>query len=55
MTYYFTPYATDKDIGSYYNKCMELLQDNDYACFVDGDARFTTNYFGSHIEEISLM
>jgi len=29
---------------------MELLKDNDYACFVDGDAMFTTQYFGKQLE-----
>ncbi len=32
---------------------MQMLpDDNDYACFVDGDACFTTNVFGKQLEDI---
>lgn len=51
MIYYSTPYRNDKDIGKYYNNFMELLGDDDWACFIDGDAMFTTPYFGSIIED----
>jgi len=52
MIYYFTPYNTEKNIGQAYNECMELLKDDDYACFVDGDAMFTTPDFGNRINHI---
>ena len=47
MIYYGTAYNPDKNIGVYYNKFMTILpNDIDFACFLDGDAMFTTNTFG---------
>lgn len=54
MIYYFTPYSTQKDLALAYNKCMDLLPDDeDYACFTDGDSMFTTHDFGHQLEEIT--
>ncbi len=54
MIYYSTPYNSDKNIGKYYNQFMKLLpNDNDFVCFVDGDAMFTTHFFGTQIEDIT--
>lgn len=53
MILYPIPYSSDKNIGKYYNWCMSLLPNkNDFACFVDGDAMFTTHYYGHQIENI---
>lgn len=52
MIYYFTPYSTTKNIGEYYNDCMAMLPSGSWACFVDGDAMFTTPDFGHQLEEI---
>ena len=52
MIYYFTPYSTEKNIGKYYNDCLEMIPDGCWACFVDGDAMFTTPNFGHQLEEI---
>lgn len=46
------PWTTDKNLGKFYNSCMNLIDDNDWICFLDGDAIHTTQYFGKYIEEI---
>jgi len=52
MIYYTTPYNTEKNIGEYYNKFISLLpNDDDWACFRDGDTTFLTSNYGSVIEE----
>ena len=50
--YHFIPWDSEKNIARSYNKSMELLRDEDWACFLDGDAVHTTIYFGKRIEEI---
>ncbi len=56
MIYNFIVYAPreyHKDIGRIYNKYMELLPtDEDWACFLDHDAMFTTNDWYSQLEDI---
>jgi hypothetical protein len=52
MIYYFTPYSVEKNIGSYYNDCMAMLPAGCWACFVDGDAMFTTPNFGHQLQEV---
>lgn len=46
MIYTFIPYAPkehNKDLAWAYNSCMKLLpNDDDWACFIDHDAMFTT-------------
>jgi GT2 family glycosyltransferase len=50
--YYFTPYAPDKNLGAAYNHYMELLPtDDDWACFIDGDAMFLTPDWGHLIQK----
>lgn len=51
MIYYSVPFDVDKNIGVYYNKFMSLLEDTDFACFVDGDTTFTTPFYGRQIED----
>ena len=52
MIYYFVPYSTEKNLGKYYNDCLELIPDGCWACFIDGDAMCTTSNFGHQLEEI---
>jgi len=53
MIYFFTPYSTEKDLGRCYNEMMSLLpNEDDYACFTDGDSMFTTHNFGHQLQEI---
>ena len=52
MIFYSIPYDINKDIGKYYNAFMEKLSEDDYACFIDGDAMFTTNTFGTQLYDI---
>jgi len=52
MIYYFTPWNSDKNLGKAYNQCMELIGDNDWACFTDADTMFTTYTYGKQIEDI---
>jgi GT2 family glycosyltransferase len=52
MIYYFTPYALDKNLGAAYNQYMELLPDDeDWACFIDGDTMFLQPDWGHLIEK----
>jgi GT2 family glycosyltransferase len=50
--YYFTPYATNKNLGAAYNEYMELLpNDDDWACFLDGDTMFLIPDWGNIIQQ----
>ena len=40
MIYNFIAYDIDKNLGRAYNKCMSLLDDDDWAVFLDHDAMF---------------
>lgn len=44
------PWNSNKVIGKSYNETMELINDNDWVCFLDGDAVHTSPFFGSRIE-----
>jgi len=50
--YYSIPWDSDKNLGQYYNDFMSKLNDDEFACFIDGDACFTTQYFGKQLEDI---
>ena len=50
--YHFIPWDSSKNIGLSYNNFMELLSDDDWGCFLDGDAIHTTTFFGKRIEDI---
>jgi hypothetical protein len=53
VIYYSIPYNTEKNIGKYYNDFMEILpNDDDFACFVDGDTIFTTSNYGHIIQGV---
>jgi len=46
------PWTNEKNLGGFYNAAMNLVEDEDWICFLDGDAVHTTTYFGKYIEEI---
>jgi hypothetical protein len=50
--YHSIPWNSNKNIGVSYNETMSLVDDNDWVCFIDGDAVHTTHFFGSRIEEV---
>lgn len=56
MIYVNVPYATaecGQNIGCAYNKFMELVPgDNDWACFLDHDAMFTTDTWMTQLTDI---
>ena len=53
MIFFNIPWNTEKNIGKAYNSFMELLpSDDDFACFVDGDAVFLHPFFGKQLEDI---
>ena len=45
-----TPYRVDKNLIESYNSFMELLPDNGWAVFRDGDTLFLDSYYGQIIE-----
>jgi len=52
MIWYSQPFSTDKNIGRYYNRFMELLPDDgDWACFTDGDTLHLVSDYGKYLEE----
>lgn len=40
------PYSTEKNLGKAYNEAMELIPDDGYACFRDGDTMWLTPDYG---------
>lgn len=50
--WYFTPGRGDKDLGSAYNDCCELVPDNDWICLMDGDVMFLNPFWSKQIEDI---
>ena len=53
MIYYSIPYSTEKNLGKYYNDFMKVLpNDDDFACFVDGDTIFSTPNYGHIIQSV---
>lgn len=53
MIYFSIPWDTKKNLGRYYNQFLSIIpNDNDFACFIDGDASFTTTFFGKQLEDI---
>ena len=50
--YHLIPWDSTKNIGKSYNQMMSLIDDNDWACFLDGDAVHTSPYFGKRIEDV---
>lgn len=52
MIHYIIPWNSEKNIGVSYNSSMKLVNDEDYICFIDADACFTTHFFGKQLEDI---
>lgn len=53
MIYYTLPWDSSQNIGRYYNRFMEALpSDDDFACFLDGDATFTISNYGLQLEAV---
>jgi glycosyltransferase involved in cell wall biosynthesis len=52
MIYYSIPWDSSMNIGRYYNQFMSSLPDDGVACFIDGDATFTTVNFGKQLEAV---
>ncbi len=49
----YIPYNTEGNLGKAYNSFMELIGEEDWACFLDADATFTTrNYYTYMLEAI---
>lgn len=49
----YAPSECEKNIGCAYNKFMEILpNDDDWGCFIDHDAMFTTNDWYNQINDI---
>lgn len=46
-----TPYAEDRNLGASYNRAMELLPDDGWACFIDHDAMLTTREWYRQLQE----
>lgn len=52
MIHYIIPWNTEKNIGIAYNTSMQIVGENDFVCFLDADACFTTSFFGKQLEDI---
>lgn len=52
MIYPSIAYSADKNIGKYYNNFLNMIPDNDWACFLDHDAMFTTLDWYSQLQRI---
>ena len=53
MIFYSLPWDSRQNVGVYYNAFMKLLpSDDDVACFLDGDATFTTTKYGLQLEAV---
>jgi len=50
--FHIIPWNSSKNIGKSYNESMSLIRNNDWVCFLDGDAVHTTPFFGVRIEEV---
>lgn len=45
----FIPYSTDKNLGAEYNRCMEMIGEDDWAVLLDHDMMFLTLDWYNHI------
>lgn len=48
----YCPKEKEQDLGFAYNNFMEMLSDDDWACFLDHDAMFTTNNWYHQLTDI---
>ena len=49
----YCPRSEGKNLGFAYNELMARLHDDDWACFIDHDACFTTPDWYAQLEEIT--
>lgn len=53
MITYFQTISPSPDIGAYYNKCMAMIPDGEWGCFIDADAMILpARYAGKLMEDI---
>ena len=50
--HHYIPWDSNKNIGVSYNKILNLVDDDDWVCFLDGDAVHTSSFFGKRLEEV---
>ena len=48
----YCPKEKGQDLGMAYNSFMEIIGEDDWACFLDHDAMFTTNNWYHQLEDI---
>ena len=48
----YAPMSMDKNIGATYNKFMGMVNDDDWVCFLDHDAMFTTHAWYKQLEQV---
>ena len=48
----YIPWDSNKNIGVSYNKILNLVDEDDWVCFLDGDAVHTSPFFGVRLEEV---
>ena len=48
----YAPASINKNIGAVYNQFMEMIGEDDWACFLDHDAMFTTHNWYKMLEQI---
>ena len=51
MIYYFTPYSLEKKLLQAIDDCMSLIENEDWACLMDGDIMFLRSDFGREIQQ----
>lgn len=51
MIHVTIPYALDKNLGAAYNRAMQLIPANDWACIIDYDVQFLTPDAIKHLHE----
>lgn len=51
---FIIPWNNEKNIGVSYNNSMEMIDDNDWVCFTDGDVMHLNAFFGTNINKVIL-
>jgi len=52
MIYYFVHDFKNENIHNFFNKSLNLINDDDYACFINNKSQFTTYTYGKQLENI---
>lgn len=55
MIYAMMPFANDMNLGRAYNEAMALMGEEDWACFLDHDAIWTTREWYRQLEEAAAF